>query len=192
MKLKHQVILASSSPRRSALLRLAGFDFIVRPSSAEELSDQRMEMRELCETNAKLKADAVSRHHPKSIVIGADTLVFHKKTALGKPENRTQAKEMLARLSGNRHHVCTGVCLRLGDKAECFSVVTEVEFKTLTDKIIDDYMRKVNVMDKAGAYAAQEHSEMIIKKLTGDYDNVIGLPVGTLSEKIRVIDSEFC
>lgn len=176
------IILASGSPRRRDMLTAAGLEFEVIPSPAEELHDVDMPLHLLCEANAELKALAVSKLHPEARVIGADTLVYIDQTPLGKPRSGEDARAMLNKLSGRVHQVCTGVCIARGDSTENFHAITEVVFKTLTPEQIEAYMEKVNVMDKAGSYAVQEHGDMIIDEVRGDYDNVVGLPVAaTLS-----------
>jgi len=94
---------------------------------------------------------------------------------------------MLARLSDRTSQVCTGVCLACGEQSYCFHEITEVIFKRLTPEVIDEYMSKVNVMDKAGAYAVQECGDMIINEVRGDYDNVVGLPVKKLIDELNRI-----
>lgn len=166
------------------MLKAAGLQFEVIPSPAEELHDASMPLDLLCEENARIKALDVARHQPQAAVIGADTLVYIDQTPLGKPRNEEEARAMLKRLSGRTHQVCTGVCMVRDGQAESFHEITEVVFKDLDDDVIRDYMARVNVMDKAGAYAVQEYGEMIIKEVRGDYDNVVGLPIGQLLEKL--------
>lgn len=168
------------------MLTEVGLDFEVIPSPAEELHDINMPLHLLCEANAKLKALAIANDHPAAKVIGADTLVYIDQTPLGKPRTETEAREMLTRLSGRVHQVCTGVCIAQGERADSFHTITEVVFKELTPAIIDDYMSKVNVMDKAGSYAVQEHGNLIIREVRGDYDNVVGLPVAQLLAKLEL------
>ncbi|MBK1854282.1 septum formation protein Maf [Verrucomicrobiaceae bacterium 5K15] len=179
-----QIILASGSPRRREMLAEAGLDFDVIPSPAEEIHDVDMPLHLLCEENARLKAVEVAKDHPEAAVIGADTLVYIDQTPLGKPKSEQEARETLAKLSGRAHQVCTGVCIAQGETTNSFHCITEVVFKTLTPELIQDYMTKVNVMDKAGSYAVQEHGEMIIDEVRGDYDNVVGLPITQLLEKL--------
>lgn len=181
------IILASGSPRRREMLAEVKLDFSVIPSPAEELHDASMPLHLLCETNAELKALAVSKLHPDAVVIGADTLVYIDGTPLGKPKTEVEAKAVLAKLSGSTHQVCTGVCIAQGDETQKFHAITEVCFKKLSEDAIDDYMSKVNVMDKAGSYAVQEHGELIISEVKGDYDNVVGLPVTLLLEKLSQV-----
>lgn len=178
----NNLILASGSPRRRDMLTAAGLQFDIVISPAEELHDEQIPLHTLCETNAELKALAVSSQYPEAWVIGADTLVYIDETPLGKPRDEKEAYTMLKRLSGRSQKVCTGVCLARGAESYCFHEITEVIFKSLTDEIIRDYMSKVNVMDKAGAYAVQEHGDLIIEEVRGDYDNVVGLPVARVLE----------
>ena len=175
--MNQRIILASGSPRRRDMLNEAGLEFEVIPSPAEELHDESMPLDLLCEENAKLKALAIACDHSDAAVIGADTLVYIDHTPLGKPRSKQEAEATLERLSGRTHQVCTGVCIICGNEVKSFHVITEVVFKTLSKDVIRDYMSKVDVMDKAGSYAVQEHGDMIIRQVIGDYDNVVGLPV---------------
>ena len=168
------IILASGSPRRREILAEAQVDFEVIPFPADEIHDPSMPLHLLCEENARRKALAVAEKYPEALVIGADTLVYIDQTPLGKPQSQKEAHDTLARLSGRTHQVCTGVCIAQGDQTECFHAVTEVVFKQLTDEVIRDYMGKVDVMDKAGSYAVQEHGDLIIQEVRGDYNNVVG------------------
>ncbi len=185
---KSGIILASGSPRRREMLAEAGLEFEVIPSPAEELHDVDMPLHLLCEANAELKALAISKLHPEATVIGADTLVYIDEIPLGKPHTENEAKETLTLLSGRSHQVCTGVCIAHGENTQHFHTITEVIFKELTPTIIEDYMSKVNVMDKAGSYAVQEHGDLIISDVRGDYNNVVGLPINQLLEEL--IDKE--
>lgn len=180
------LILASGSPRRREMLARVGLEFEVIPSTAEELHDESMQLDLLCEQNAKIKAMEVARYHPNATVIGADTLVYIDQTPLGKPHHLEQAREMLTRLSGRTHQVCTGVCIARAQKADTFHAITEVVFKKLDDELIGDYMGKVHVMDKAGSYAIQEYGDMIISEIRGDYDNVVGLPLAQLLARLNI------
>ena len=184
--LKLNLILASGSPRRREMLTEAGFDFEVIPSPAEEIHDVDMPLHLLCEANAELKALAIAKLHPDATVIGADTLVYIDHTPLGKPRSEDEARATLAQLSGRTHQVCTGVCIAQGENTQRFHSITEVVFKELTPQVIDNYMTKVNVMDKAGSYAVQEHGDMIISAVRGDYNNVVGLPITQLLSKLEL------
>jgi septum formation protein len=175
------LVLASASPRRRELLAAAGLVFEIETSPAEEIHDASMAPSVLCELNARLKAEAVAVRRPDATVIGADTLVFIDRSPLGKPTDLEAARAMLRRLSGRTHHVCTGVCIVFpGGGNEVFHDLTEVRFRVLDEAAIDDYLARMDPLDKAGGYAIQEHGERIIESIAGSRDNVIGLPVARL------------
>lgn len=156
----------------------AGFQFEVIASPADEIHDESMAPERLCETNAELKAAAVAVDLPGAVVIGADTLVFIDDRALGKPKTMDEARGMLRRLSGRTHYVCTGVCvIATNGSREVFHDRTEVDFKDLDDAAIDAYFRVANPLDKAGAYGIQENGEMIVDRIRGSFENVMGFPV---------------
>lgn len=171
-----QLILASSSPRRKQLLEESGYQFEIIPSPAEEIHDASIPLEQLVTKNAILKAEAVAKQHQKSVVIGADTLVYIDETPLGKPKNLEEAKATLTKLAGRKHQVCTGVSIISAKKTESFSEVTDVYFKPLTEKEIDHYLETVPVLDKAGSYAIQEKGTWIIDHIEGEKANVMGLP----------------
>jgi len=180
-----RVILASGSPRRRELLEEAGLVFEVVVSPAEEIHDAAMHPAALCEENARLKAVAVAAAHPEATVIGADTLVFIDGEPLGKPKTLEQAREMLRRLSGREHFVCTGVCVAFPDRVETFHDLTTVRFHPLDEGAISAYFGKVNPLDKAGAYGIQEHGDELVAGIEGEFDNVMGLPVGKVLAALR-------
>lgn len=172
------VVLASASPRRRELLAEAGILFEVIVSPAEEIHDASMPPDVLCEMNATLKASAVANIRPDATVIGSDTLVFIDGVPLGKPADLSEAREMLRRLSGRTHQVCTGVCVIYPDGGKnVFHDTTEVTFLPLDEAAIDRYIAVANPLDKAGAYGIQESGELIISGISGSYDTVMGLPV---------------
>jgi septum formation protein len=178
------VILASASPRRSALLKEAGpafADMRILTSHVEEGSDPL--------ENARLKAEAVAQMNPRALVIGADTVIRFEGKTIGKPADLEDAKRILAMLSGRTHDVATGVCVRCVEAGILvrFEEATHVRFRTLTHEIIDKYVQDVNVLDKAGAYAIQEHGEDIIESIDGSLTNVIGLPVERLKETFEYL-----
>lgn len=180
-----RIILASQSPRRRELLSSAGIQFEAVTAEAEESFDPAMSPEDLCEHNASAKSAAVEADYPDACIIGADTLVFLDGHPLGKPADENQARETLRKLSGRTHLVCTGVSLRMPSGEHVFSVKTRVTFRPLDEDAISRYMKLVDVMDKAGAYAFQEHGEMIVSGINGDRDNVIGLPVTILVDRLR-------
>lgn len=180
-----RLILASGSPRRRELLEAAGLDFEVIPSPAEEIHDASLGMAGLCEENARLKAAAVAALHPDAVVIGADTLVFLEDEPLGKPKDMAEAADMLRRLSGYVHDVCTGVCIAgPGGSLRVLHEVTEVVFRELDEETIQAYLAKTNPLDKAGAYGIQDHGEMIVERIVGAFDNVMGLPVDAVLDAL--------
>ncbi len=175
------LILASQSPRRRELLAREGLSFRVEVRETEELHDATLPPEELCARNAAAKAEAVAAEFPQDTVIGADTLVFIDGEPLGKPADVAEAVAMLTRLQGCRHSVCTAVAVILpGGERRDFAETTTVRFRPLSAADIRRYLDAVYVLDKAGAYAIQEHGEMIIEGIDGDLDNVIGLPVTRL------------
>lgn len=132
--------------------------------------------------NAQRKARAVAGRHPHSMVIGADTIVVLDGRIFGKPRNREDACRMLGQLAGRRHEVITGVCLvhRSLDTELVFADTTRVWMRRLEPAQIAEYHNKIDPLDKAGAYAIQEHGEGIVERIEGSYNNVMGLPVERL------------
>jgi septum formation protein len=176
-------ILASASPRRAELLRQLDLEFQVVPSDAVEIFDEQLSPLEVCQLNAHRKARAIAKKIPDALVLGADTLVFLERDIFGKPRDLADAQRMLARLQGRTHQVVTGVSLiHLRARRErIFAVSTNVTFRPLDEMEIRDYLSKINSLDKAGAYAVQEHGELLVEKFSGSYTNVVGLPL----EKLR-------
>jgi septum formation protein len=174
-----RIVLASSSPRRRALLQSAGVEFSTESCDAVEIHDPALGLAGLVMANARTKALTVAAGHPDAIVIGADTLVWLDGHALGKPSSPAEAREMLARLAGRVHEVATGVHLiRLETRQQIeFHETTRVRFRPLGNEEISTYLARVDVLDKAGAYALQEHGEMIIESVEGSRSNVVGLPL---------------
>jgi len=181
------LILASASPRRAGLLWQLKLKFQVLPSDATEVLDEQLSPRELCQLNAHRKARTVAKKIPDALVLGADTLVFLGREIFGKPRNLYEAKQMLAKLQGRTHQVVTGVCLMhlRAHRERLFAVSTDVTFLPLTERLIGNYLSKINPLDKAGAYAIQEHGEMIVSKIFGSYNNVVGLPTESLREELK-------
>jgi len=180
------LILASASPRRTELLRRLKLEFSVVPSDAVEVVHEHLSPLEICQLNAHRKARAVAKKIPDALVLGADTLVFIEREVLGKPCDSADARRMLKRLQGRTHQVVTGVSLiHLRAHRECiFGVSTDVTFRPLTAEQISDYLSKTNPLDKAGAYAIQEHGDKIVAEISGSYSNVIGLPLEKLREEL--------
>ena len=180
------IILASQSPRRSELLTRERVEFRVVVRDTEEVHDATMAPEELCATNAAAKAAAVAEEYPEDTIIGADTLVFIDGQPLGKPADEAEAVAMLMQLQGRTHCVCTAVAVFLpGGERRDFAEISKVTFRPLDEAAIRHYMSLVHVYDKAGAYAIQEHGDLIIERFEGDLDNVIGLPVTRLLQVLE-------
>lgn len=183
------IILASASPRRLDLLQQVVREFEVVPSVAREVHDEQLTAWEMAQVNAYRKARAVAKKLPDALVIGADTLVYlDRDTKLfGKPANRTEAARMLGELQGRVHAVITGVCLLhlRAHRQRSFAEWTDVRFHPLTPAQIKGYLALINPLDKAGAYAIQEHGERIIAEISGSYSNVVGLPLERLREELN-------
>jgi len=180
------LILASASPRRKELLKRLAPSFEIAVSGAPEVDESSCHWSEVAMRNAIAKASFVAKQRPDCLAIGADTVIELDGRILGKPSSLEDAKAMLRAMAGRKHSVSTGVCLRREDDGLfCRFVETSVvSFKSLSAAAIDEYLRLVHVLDKAGAYAIQEHGDLIIEGVEGDLDNVIGLPARRLGEAL--------
>ena len=177
-------ILASASPRRKQLLAEFGLPFEVVVAGVVEHEDPTTHPRVMVSHNAALKADWVATRYPDAWVLGADTTVFIGERVLNKPQDLTEARLMLKTLSGRTHTVFTGLALRnlsLG-RALDDGQTSEVTFKPFGDDVIDVYLKKVNTLDKAGAYSIQEYSDLIIASTSGSRSNIAGLPLETTKQ----------
>lgn len=181
------VILASASPRRAELLHEMGVEFKVLPARSDESQPEYLTPAEACLLNAYHKARVIAKKHPDAVVIGADTEVVLGQRIFGKPRDREDAEKMLTDLEGKEHQVITGVCLLhlRAHRQKLFSDRTRVKFRSLGADEIIDYLDRINPLDKAGAYAIQEHGDMIVERVNGSYSNVVGLPVERLREELR-------
>jgi septum formation protein len=185
----HKIILASQSPRRKQLMELAELQFDIIIADVDETNPPGMQGDLVPEYLAKKKAAAIEERVHDAIIIAADTVVLLDHEILGKPKDEADAINILAKLSGRKHEVVTGVCMQQGQKQISFSTVTEVYFRPLTQEQIKHYVNNYKPYDKAGAYAIQEWIGMIgIEKINGDYYNVMGLPIG---EVVKVLKREF-
>jgi len=179
------LVLASSSPRRQDLLEEAGIPFRVIVPEIDEWdagSHPELSPHDLVRLNARRKAEAVHQlklHAPDSIILAADTVVVCEGRILGKPLNQDDAKAMLSWLGARTHEVLTGLAwLGVRDKILREHVArTRVTFRRLEAPLIAAYLDKVHVLDKAGAYAVQEHGFDLIERVEGSLTNVIGLPM---------------
>jgi septum formation protein len=184
-----RLILASASSRRRQLLTDAGFAFDVVAPKVDEILSDNFTIREATCWNALRKGLTVARAHPDQVVLAADTLVALDQQIIGKPADRAEAVRILRLLSGRTHVVVSGVFiahLRRG-KSESFSVISRVVFQRLSDRMIEDYLARIDPLDKAGAYAAQGDGRAIIARIVGSRSNVIGLPL----EKTRAALARF-
>lgn len=180
-----RLILASTSPRRADLLRESGISFRVEPPQVDEWSAKdfpEIQPGELARGNARRKARAVAERHPGQPVLAADTLVVCEGRVLGKPGDEEVAKQMLGWLSGRTHEVVTAVVLVLpdGKKIRESVVRTRVKFRELTALEVEAYVREIDVLDKAGAYALQDGGDRLVERVEGSRSNVIGLPLETV------------
>lgn len=178
-----QLILASASPRRKALLSLFGIPFTVRAADIDETMDPEKPPFDEVARVSRSKALAVRREEG-DIVIAADTIVVCQGKVLGKPHSEAEAASMLRLLSGRDHQVMTGCTILYGDRAETFTEVTSLHFRPLSEKEIQKYVQSGEPMDKAGAYGIQGGAALFCEKLEGDYYNVMGLPVCRLYETL--------
>ena len=176
-----KLILASASPRRKEILDTAGYSYTVVPSCADEVMQGECAYS-LAELNALAKAREVfERLNSKDIVvIGADTVVSVDGQVLGKPTDENDAFSMLSRLSGSTHEVITGFAVVGADDFDSGFCVTKVQFRELSDREIRDYIATGEPMDKAGAYGVQERACLFVSSFTGDFFNIIGLPIEKL------------
>lgn len=191
--MKKKLILASASPRRRELLVQAGLEFEVIPSTLEEkIEETRPE--EVVKNLSSQKAEDVFlklKNREKYIVIGADTVVAVENKILGKPTDEENAIRMLHDLQGRSHHVYTGVTMYWEEDEkilfESFSACTSVTFYPMTEKEILWYVSTKEPMDKAGAYGIQEKGALFIKEISGDYNNVVGLPIGEVYQRLHAL-----
>ena len=187
-----QIILASQSPRRRELLGRMGIEnFLVRPAQGEEIFDPTLTPAQLVESLSRQKAEEISAGAgPEDLIIAADTVVSIDGRVLGKPRDpedaaamraalssQEEAFSMLSTLSGREHTVYTGVTVRRGGETVTEHEATAVRFRPLTEEEIADYVATGEPMDKAGAYGIQDYGALLVEGISGDYFNVVGLPV---------------
>jgi len=180
-----KIILASASPRRRELLNAVGLDFEVCVSDVEEVVLPAWSADQAARELARQKAEAVAAQHPEDCVIGADTVVVIDGLILEKPVDQADAQRMLRLLSGREHRVITGVCLICSGHRRVFSQETAVRFYPLSDEEIARYVATGEPMDKAGAYGIQAYGALLVEGITGDYFNVVGLPVARVVRELE-------
>ena len=184
-----QLILASASPRRKELLGLFKIPFSIRVADIDETMDNTKSPFDEVARVSRLKALAIGRQ-PDDVVIAADTIVVCEGKVLGKPKSETEAVEMLSLLSGRDHQVMTGCTVLAGNRAETFTEVTDLHFRPLSRKEIENYVASGEPMDKAGAYGIQGGAALFCERMVGDYYNVMGLPVCRLGQVLKSIAPE--
>jgi septum formation protein len=174
-----RLVLASTSPRRAAILRAAGYDFDVRPSGTEEWTFSGGDPAGYAESLARAKAAA---GNGDEVVVGADTVVVLDATVLGKPADAEDAAAMLRRLSGRTHEVVTGVAVRHDGALRSGHARTRLTLRVLDEREIRAYVDTGEPLDKAGAYGYQGGAARFVTRVEGDADTVIGLPLALLRE----------
>ncbi len=171
-----KLVLGSQSPRRAELLRAAGFEFTIRVTDIDETPLPGESPRDYVIRVARDKARAVHLN-PDEVTLTADTTVVLGGEIMAKPLDTSDATRMLRALSGQRHEVLTGICVRCGDRIETALATTAVWFSQMTDAEIADYVNSGEPMDKAGAYGIQGLASKFIERIDGSYTNVVGLPI---------------
>ncbi|MEG2295276.1 MAG: Maf family protein [Oscillospiraceae bacterium] len=179
-----KLILASTSPRRKELLEIITSNFLVVPSNVDETINTDCSPTQIVMSLALEKAKQVALEYPHDCIIGADTIVVLDNNIICKPKDEQDAKEILRSLSGNTHQVFTGVAIYSMDCQDVFYEETQVTFRELSDLEIDYYIQTKEPMDKAGAYGIQGKGALFVSKITGDYYNVMGLPICKLNIKL--------
>jgi septum formation protein len=183
-----KLILASKSPRRRELLKAMGFEFEIRTKEVDESFPDTLSKEEVAIYLCEKKASAFANDEiaEDEILITADTIVCLNGLILNKPGDRAHAIAMLEMLSGAKHEVITGVCLRSAGRMVSFFVSTDVYFKQLSSAEIEYYVDHYKPFDKAGAYGIQEWIGYTgIDKIEGSYFNVVGLPTAKLYAELK-------
>lgn len=187
-----EYILASASPRRKELLSQIGIDFRIDISGANEITSSD-KPEDIVKDLSYIKAmDVFRRQNKDAVVIGADTIVFANGKVLGKPKDISEAYEMIHMLQGTVHHVYTGVTLVWSENTDIrhksFYEMTEVEIYPMSDNEMNQYVSMKEPYDKAGGYAVQGYFARYVKGINGDYNNVVGLPVGRLYQELNSLN----
>lgn len=185
-----KLILASQSPRRQELLKLFRRPFTVEVADVDEKMDNTQPAASEVARVSRRKAEAVAREQ-EDVVIAADTIVVCDGQILGKPKSTEHAVQMLTMLSGRAHQVMTGLTVVRGNAVVNCTEVTDLWFRKLSRKEIEDYVATGEPMDKAGAYGIQGGAALFVQRLEGDYYNVMGLPVCRLWQMLGQIAPEW-
>lgn len=181
------LILASKSPRRIELLSEIGIEFSCCPAENDEIVEKNLSPEEAIKKIAEAKALEVYGKFPRDVILSADTAVVLKNKILGKPSNKNDAISMLKLLSGKEHCVYTAVCIISNGVIDSFCEKSIVEFYKLSEDEIIEYVNTNEPMDKAGAYGIQGKGAIFVKRIDGDYFNIVGLPIAKIWRKLKAL-----
>ena len=182
-----KIILASASPRRRELMNIITGNFTAVSMDADETLPDSIQADASSEYLSKVKARTAAEKYPDDLVIGCDTVVVLGETILGKPGDAQQCREYLSMLSGKTHKVITGCTIIYSGQEHSFRQVTDVTFRELSADEIEWYISTGEPFDKAGGYGIQGKGSLLIDSISGDYFNVVGLPVSRLNQELRSI-----
>jgi len=180
-----KLILASGSPRRKEVLKIAGWDFDVIASDVEEKLLEGLTNVERIKAIALSKAKQVSATHPDAVVIGADTMILFNDELLGKPKDEMDAKKILRKLSGTTNVCITAFAIVSDAKIVVDHTTTEIDLREISDEEIEWYVNTKEPMDKAGAYAVQGLGAVFVKEIRGDYFGILGLPISKIVKELE-------
>lgn len=183
-----ELILASVSPRRKELLEKIGLPFTVQPAKGEERITQKSPAAVVMELSRQKAEEIAAAQTEDCIIIGADTVVARGDKIMGKPKDAADAKQMLRSIADDCHQVYTGVTLiRTGahPQSVTFQEKTDVFLYPISDAELDAYIASGDPMDKAGAYGIQGDFAIYVKRIAGDYYNVVGLPIGRVYQELK-------
>lgn len=192
MNVRHRLVLASQSPRRSELLKDAGFEFAIMPTQISEIPDENLNLPEQIRDLARQKADACAGSgkilkEQGNLILAADTVVILDGQILGKPRDRSENSQYLRRLSGRTHSVISALCLLDFDRGvrAVDHETSQITFKNLDEAEIEAYVASDDGLDKAGGYGIQNVRERFVSRVEGSYDNIVGLPVALLRRMLK-------
>ena len=182
---KFNIILASGSPRRQRFLKELDIPFTIEIKEVNEIYPKHLKAVEITDYLADLKSKCFNNLKSNDLLITSDTIVWFEETALGKPKSKKDAFLMLKKMSGKQHYVYTSISIKSCFFQKIFNDVTVVEFEKFTDEEINYYLEKFTPYDKAGSYGIQDWIGLVgVKKITGSYFNVMGLPVHKLYKEL--------
>lgn len=187
LRIKEKIVLASQSPSRKMLLEQAGVDLEVLVSGVDETVPEDFTPAQTVECLAQRKGMAVEQLCPGRAILAADSVVSIDGMMIGKPEDDEAAKATLRRLSGRTHKLYTGVCLIARGKRQVFHQVTDVTFYDLTEEEIAEYVAMGESTGRAGGYGIEGVGVMLVRSISGDYPNIVGLPVAETLRRLRTM-----